>query len=184
MLILVIGDLHIPYRAVDLPQKFKKLLVPGKIQQILCTGNVTDQETNEYLRTIAADFQAVKGDFDENMSLPTSKIITHGQLRIGFTHGHLIIPQCDPDALAIAARQMDVDVFIYGGLHKFEAYELDGRFFVSPGTATGAMSILDPEEATPSFVLMDIQGAVLVLYVYQLIDGDVKVEKVQFRKNM
>jgi predicted phosphodiesterase len=65
VLVLVIGDLHIPHRTHDLPAKFKKLLVPGKIQQILCTGNVCDQETYEYLRTVAVDVHVVRGDYDE-----------------------------------------------------------------------------------------------------------------------
>lgn len=65
VLVLVIGDLHIPHRVHDLPAKFKKLLVPGKIQQILCTGNVCDKETYEYLRTISPDVNIVKGDYDE-----------------------------------------------------------------------------------------------------------------------
>lgn len=65
VLVLVIGDLHIPHRIHDLPLKFKKLLVPGKIQQILCTGNVCDKETYEYLRTISPDVHVVKGDYDE-----------------------------------------------------------------------------------------------------------------------
>ena len=65
VLVLVIGDLHIPHRTHDLPAKFKKLLVPGKIQQILCTGNVCDRETYEWLRTVASDVQVVKGDYDE-----------------------------------------------------------------------------------------------------------------------
>lgn len=30
--------------------------------------------------------------------------------------------------------------------------------------------------------VLDIQGAVVVIYVYQLIDGDVKVEKLEYRK--
>ena len=38
MLVLVLGDLHIPHRCASLPSKFKKLLVPGRIQHILCTG--------------------------------------------------------------------------------------------------------------------------------------------------
>ena len=38
MLVLVLGDLHIPHRSASLPPKFKKLLVPGRIQHILCTG--------------------------------------------------------------------------------------------------------------------------------------------------
>ena len=65
VLVLVIGDLHIPHIIHDLPAKFKKLLVPGKIQQIICTGNVCDKETLEYLRTVAPDVNVVRGDYDE-----------------------------------------------------------------------------------------------------------------------
>ena len=65
VLVLVIGDLHIPHRTYDLPAKFKKLLVPGKIQQIICTGNVCDKETLDYLRGIAPDVHVVRGDYDE-----------------------------------------------------------------------------------------------------------------------
>jgi vacuolar protein sorting-associated protein 29 len=70
VLVLVIGDLHIPHRIHDLPLKFKKLLVPGKIQQILCTGNVCDKETFDYLRTISPDVHVVKGDYDEVLVIP------------------------------------------------------------------------------------------------------------------
>jgi hypothetical protein len=70
VLVLVIGDLHIPHRIHDLPSKFKKLLVPGKIQQILCTGNVCDRETYDYLRTVAADVHVVRGDYDEVRAQP------------------------------------------------------------------------------------------------------------------
>lgn len=115
VLVLVIGDLHIPTLTHDLPAKFKKLLVsvltrlvrprgaiprhrvgitgctlrshsyaledkeqwqlardlradtqvPGKIGQILCTGNVCDKETYDYLRTIAPEVHIVRGEFDE-----------------------------------------------------------------------------------------------------------------------
>lgn len=50
MLVLVLGDLHIPHRASTLPSKFKKLLVPGRIQHILCTGNLCTKETVDYLK--------------------------------------------------------------------------------------------------------------------------------------
>lgn len=102
----------------------------------------------------------VKGDFDvDSPNLPLSKIVTHGSLRIGFTHGHTIVPPADADALLIAARQMDVDVLLWGGTHRFEAFEMEGRFFINPGSATGAMSSgfwPDNEEPTPSFCLMDV----------------------------
>lgn len=143
-----------------LPQ-FKKLLTPGKIGQILCLGNLTDKETYDFLRAIAPDLQIVKGDFDvEAPNLALSKVVTHGSLRIGFTHGHTIIPPGDADSLLIAARHMDVDVLLWGGTHRFEAYELEGKFFVNPGSATGAFSTgwwAGGEEPTPSFCLMDVR---------------------------
>ncbi|KAK3673759.1 Vacuolar protein sorting-associated protein 29 [Recurvomyces mirabilis] len=218
-LVLVLGDLFIPDRAIDIPAKFKKLLTPGKIGQILCLGNLTSPSAYNFLKQLAPDLQLVKGDFDIPLSaaipqsqqnvmggaapestgfpIPTalSKVVTHGSLRIGFTHGDSIIPPGDPDALLIAARQMDVDVLCWGGTCKFEAYEMEGKFFINPGSATGAVSWNDEtmgseeneEGNTPSFVLMDVQGDVLVLYVYQLRKEEkgqetVGVEKVSFRK--
>ncbi|KAE8214440.1 hypothetical protein CF327_g2150 [Tilletia walkeri] len=144
MLVLVIGDLHLPFRAHDLPQRFKKLLVPGKIQQIICTGNVCDKETYDYLRTIAGDVHVVKGDFDENPHFPQSITIHHPPLRIGVLHGHQVIPLGDADALAALARAMDVDILLSGGTHRFDAFEVEGRFFVNPGSATGAWSSVWP----------------------------------------
>ncbi len=58
---------------------------------------------------------------------------------------------------------MDVDVLLWGGTHKFEAYELEGKFFVNPGSATGAFStgwFPDGEEPIPSFCLMDVSKAI------------------------
>jgi vacuolar protein sorting-associated protein 29 len=40
MLVLAIGDLHIPLRKADLPPKFKALLMPGKIQHVLSPGDL------------------------------------------------------------------------------------------------------------------------------------------------
>ncbi|PWN45095.1 Metallo-dependent phosphatase [Ceraceosorus guamensis] len=279
MLVLVIGDLHLPHRAHDLPSKFRKLLVPGKIQQIICTGNVCDKDTYDYLRTLAADVHVVKGDWDENPHFPTSLLLHHPPLRIGVLHGHQVVPAGDADALAGVARAMDADILLSGHTHRFEAFETEGRFFINPGSATGAWSAVwplmkeEPEKAreaseaeqekkadakeeeeatkkspegdaaqqtktevtqetqkdaadrkttsedvkedgsetgaeaksgddddddeeekeppveptaapdpTPSFALLDIQGAVVVTYVYQLIDGEVKVEKIEYRK--
>ncbi len=139
VLVLVIGDLHIPHRIHDLPSKFKKLLVPGKIQQILCTGNVCDRETYDYLRTVAADVHVVRGDYDEvrsyvcsfesvfvyliphyqSVTFPLSLTVTHSPIRIGVIHGHQCIPTGDLDSLNSIARQMDVDVLISGHTHTY-----------------------------------------------------------------
>ena len=60
VLVLVIGDIHIPHRCADLPKKFKALLQPGKIQHVLCTGNVCDKLSYDYLRTLASDVHIVR----------------------------------------------------------------------------------------------------------------------------
>ncbi|KAF8306789.1 Metallo-dependent phosphatase [Clavulina sp. PMI_390] len=182
VLVLLIGDLHIPYRSHDLPAKFKKLLLPGKIQQIICTGNVCDRETYDYLRTVAPEVHVVRGDWDDDPRLPLSLTVTHSPLRIGAVHGHLSVPVGEHDALASIARQMDVDVLVSGHTHKFETFESQGRFFINPGSATGAWNGETETEETPSFALMDVQGAVLVTYVYRLIENEVKVEKIEWRK--
>jgi len=146
--------------------------------------------------------------------------VSHPPLKIGVIQGHQAVPSGDTDALASIARKLDVDVLISGGTHRFEAFEYEGRFFVNPGSATGAYCgnwsakdekpaegdsekegepdkekdaekasaqlppSLDPPTPTPSFALLDIQGAVIVTYVYQLQDGEVKVEKIEYRKDM
>ena len=64
---------------------------------------------------------------------------------------------------------------------QFEAYQRESKFFINPGSATGAYSALLSDVA-PSFVLMDIQGTNVVTYVYQLVDDEVKVERRDFAK--
>ncbi|RKP03226.1 hypothetical protein CXG81DRAFT_3104, partial [Caulochytrium protostelioides] len=192
MLVLLVGDFHIPHRAVALPLPFQSLLVPGKIHQVLCTGNLTAPHLMDTLRAICPDVHVVQGDADlpwiagggsggrRGRALPIAKTITHGSLRIGLLHGHTVLPWGDPHALAMAARRMDVDVLVFGHTHRFEAYEYEGRFFVNPGSATGALGGEDPDgdlaavSNTPSFVLLDIAESgkgtsTMVVYIYQLV---------------
>lgn len=163
-LVLVIGDLHIPDRAIDIPPKFKKLLAPGKIAQTLCLGNLTDKSTYEYLRGIAPDLKIVRGRFDvEATSLPLTAVVTHGAgLRIGFLEGFSLV-STEPDLLLAEANRLDVDVLCWGGTHRFDAFEYMDKFFVNPGSATGAYITgwkenEGTEEAVPSFCLMDVRG--------------------------
>ena len=109
--------------------------MPGKIGQIICTGNVCDRETYDYLRTIAPEVHVVRGEFDEvrlpsfgkwhqadlmlqNTHFPLSLTVPHQSIRIGLIHGQQIVPAGDLDMLAAIGRQMDVDVLISGGTHR------------------------------------------------------------------
>ncbi|KAJ6659179.1 hypothetical protein lerEdw1_019482 [Lerista edwardsae] len=181
-LVLVIGDLHIPHRCSGLPAKFQKLLVPGKIQHILCTGNLCTKESYDYLRTLAGDVHVVRGDFDEGYSYPEQKVVTVGPFRIGLIHGHQVVPWGDMGSLAILRRQLNVDILISGHTHRFEALEHENKFYINPGSATGAYNALG-RNIVPSFVLMDIQASAVVTYVYQLIGEEVKVERIEYKKH-
>ena len=46
--VLIIGDIHIPQRASALPEQFKELLMPGKMQHVICPGNVGSREVRHY----------------------------------------------------------------------------------------------------------------------------------------
>ena len=107
--------------------------VPGKIQHILCTGNLCTKETYDYLKTLAGDVHIVRGDFDDvsgrpgnearqyqtlrsglflpvdsppvpqSTSYPDQKVISVGQFRIGLTHGHQVVPWGDVESLALVS---------------------------------------------------------------------------------
>jgi len=78
-------------------------------------------------------------------------------------------------------RQLDVDILVTGHTHQFTAYKHEGGVVINPGSATGAYSNIT-YDVNPSFVLMDIDGLRVVVYVYELIDGEVKVDKIDFKK--
>ena len=44
--VLIIGDIHIPQRASSLPEQFRDLLMPGKMQHVICPGNVGSREVS------------------------------------------------------------------------------------------------------------------------------------------
>lgn len=66
-----------------------------------------------------------------------------GQFRIGLCHGHQMVPWGDTESLALVQRQLDVDILISGHTHKFEAFEHENKFYINPGSATGAYNALD-----------------------------------------
>jgi len=134
------------------------------------------------LKTLASDVHVVRGDFEENTSYPEQKVVTVGQFRIGVCHGHQVVPWGDQESLALINRQLDCDILITGHTNKFEAYEHENKFYVNPGSATGAYSALETD-IIPSFILMDIQSSTVVTYVYQLIDDEVKVDRIEYKKN-
>ncbi|KAF6263100.1 subunit of retromer complex [Scenedesmus sp. NREL 46B-D3] len=180
VLVLCIGDIHIPHRATDIPSKFRELLKPGKIHQILCTGNLCSKSMLEFLRGICSDVKVVQGDFDDFES-PEQLVVDVADFKVGVCHGHQVVPWGDKEGLAILQRQMGADILITGHTHEFKAVHYEELLQINPGSATGAYSTLTGS-MQPSFVLMDLDGSKATIYVYQLVDGEVKVEKIDHIK--
>ncbi|XP_052484096.1 vacuolar protein sorting-associated protein 29-like isoform X2 [Gossypium raimondii] len=88
VLVLALGDLHIPHRAADLPPKFKSMLVPEKIQHVICTGNLCIKEVQDYLKTLCPDLHITRGEYDKDTRYPETKTLTIGQFKLGLCHGH------------------------------------------------------------------------------------------------
>lgn len=187
MLVLVIGDLYIPEREIVIPEQFIKLLQPrGKIDTVLCLGNVsTSPESETFLQNLSSEYHCVRGESDDTV-LESSMVFQFEGLKVAMTNGYQIVPHNDPLAQLQVARMMDVDVLLCGSTHQVEAYILEGKFFVNPGSATGAftttLNSTDTIPIDPSFCLMDIKDKTCTLYVYTLVDGEVKIDKLIYHQ--
>mmetsp|Transcript_12717 Transcript_12717/g.32222 ORF Transcript_12717/g.32222 Transcript_12717/m.32222 type:complete len:185 (+) Transcript_12717:128-682(+) len=183
VLVLCIGDMHVPYRTAGIPQQFKDMLLPGKIQYILCTGDLCSKEMYDYLKTVCTNLHVVKGQFDDDHSYPERKVVQVGDLKFGLQHGHNVIPWGDSESLGMVQREMDVDVLVTGHTHALQCVCQEKNLLINPGSATGAYSHKSPT-STPSFCLLDVDGAKVTIYTYRLVDGELKKEKSVFNKSV
>lgn len=192
-LVLILGDLHIPNREAEIPEKFKRMLVPNKMQHVICTGNVGSKEQYEELRGLAPNVHVVSGDAEyysssgsnsdaSLLAFPETRVVQVGDFRIGLIHGHQIVPWGDHLALGMIRRKLNVDILISGHTHQNEVVEHEGFYHINPGSITGAFSP-SMNQVIPSFILLAVQGSKVVCYVYELIEGEVEVSKTEFTKN-
>lgn len=161
------------------------MLVPGKMQHVICTGNLGVEQYEE-LRELAPNVHIVQGDMDtfvNNPQFPETRVVQVGIFRIGVVHGHQVIPWKSQSALARWRRKLNCDVLITGHTHQNEVAEVDGHYHINPGSITGAYSPLS-KDVKPSFVLLAIQGDKVVCYVYELVGGEVEVSKTEFSKKV
>lgn len=184
VLVLVVGDLHIPNRAASIPEQFRKMFTPGRINIVIITGNCCNKETFEYFKSLTADVHCTRGEYDDwNKDLQETFTLEIEDLKFGVVHGHQVIPWGDKDTLAIWQRKLDVDVLISGHTHVNKTFEFDGKLFVNPGSITGAYTPFD-SDVTPSFVLMDVRDNGLTAFSYQYAgpDQELKIRKKQWTK--
>jgi vacuolar protein sorting-associated protein 29 len=110
-LVLILGDMFIPDRAIQIPPEFQRMLIPGRMQYVFGTGNISATSLEE-LRLLAPHVYIVAGDYDHlddpihentnynntnyNMgtttTYPETCIVQVGNWKIGMIHGHQLIP--------------------------------------------------------------------------------------------
>ena len=121
----------------------------------------------------------VQGDFDEPSNKPKTKVVQIGNYKFGLIHGHQVVPWGDIEALAAVQRELDVDVLISGQTHQQSVTQYDGKYFINPGSVTGAYSATN-SAPNPSFILLAIQGEDIVLFTYELVNEEVQIKSLEF----
>jgi vacuolar protein sorting-associated protein 29 len=135
-LVLVMGDQHIPHRASKIPAPFKRMLVPNRMQHVICTGNLSSEQFEE-IRSLAPNLHMVAGDYDDaagmGLVFPETRVVKVGAFRIGVVHGHQILPWKSPEALARMRRKLNVDILVSGHTHQNEVVlHEEGHCYINP----------------------------------------------------
>ena len=166
-LILILGDMHIPFKTQEIPSLFKELLIPNKFQHVICTGSIGSKDSLEYIRTLSKNCHIVKGEYEEVMGLSDNKILQAGKYKLGIVHGHQIVPWGDEESLNNYMREFDVDIIISGHTHDAKLSKYDGKFFVNPGSITGVYGPIK-FDVEPSFALLEIKDKSIDVYFYKI----------------
>ena len=173
-LILIMGDVHIPSRIDVIPEDVKTLLNnnKGKFSRVICTGDFGTLETYEWFKSLLPkskewNFNCVKNDFQETkLSFPDTLIVKSNDFRIGIINGYQIVPWGDLTALSALSKQMECDILVSGFTHLKGVFHFEGKWFVNPGTITGAFSPLT-NNPQPSFMVLFTLPEVATLYLYE-----------------
>lgn len=135
------------------------MLVPNKMQHVICTGNIGRDQYDE-LCGLAPNVHVVEGDFDgveendidmqeqqqqnpnqfqyqqqqqqQQLKFPEHTVVQVGQFRIGVIHGHQILPYKSQDAIARMRRKLNVDILVSGHSHENQVVVHDGYYHINP----------------------------------------------------
>ncbi len=133
MKIGVISDTHVPTIMTALPRPVFELF--KGVDLILHAGDIVELSVLDQLRAIAP-VEAVAGNMDDDearLQLPHKKIIAIGKFKVGLIHGkYKIDTQRD-----FIRREFDqVDLIVYGHSHTPFWGNVNGIFFLNPGSPT------------------------------------------------
>ena len=113
---------------------FFRMLVPNKMQHVICTGNIAREQFNEFC-ALAPNVHVVRGDFDndETLPFPEVQVVQVGEFKVGLIHGHQLLPSAaSQDAKSRMRRKLDVDILVSGHTHQNEVVLEDGYYHINP----------------------------------------------------
>jgi putative phosphoesterase len=151
MKIIAISDTHIESGSIieSLPNGLVKLIQQADI--VIHSGDFVTRQAYEELTGICR-LEAVHGNMDEvklKKLLPVRKIIKADGVKIGIVHEATLLIN-DTTGARYMAKEMDVDVLIYGHIHK-PVIEKSDVLLVCPGSPTA------PRLSEPGAVELVIQ---------------------------
>jgi putative phosphoesterase len=178
--LFIAGDFHIPTRARQLPEPFKKILSKEKWNYIIITGDLVQKEVLERFKPHLdsnGKLIACQGNMDA-FELPLFPTFSINSIKFGAYHGMNISPRDDVEQLKEVARKMAVRVLFVGHSHKQLIYEDEEHIILNPGTATGASGgsswFIDQGIMT---VTVDIKKSTLEVKSY-LLDNHHKLQSI------
>lgn len=146
----IIADTHIPDRLPRLHPQVLPQFQKANVTAILHAGDVCVPRVISELETVAP-VHAVRGNRDwvSLGRLPIKLVLEYGGVRIGLTHGHGNMTRyvgekvrnmlfgLDEKRYIDHARSFfsDVDVVVFGHLHRSVLEQLDGKLIFDPGSA-------------------------------------------------
>jgi len=175
MQIGVLADTHVPDLLPAVPQRALQLLESANVVKILHAGDLCRPTVLRQLEEIAP-VVAVRGNRDllwpGNWSLPSTRIVEIGGVRIGLTHGHSDLWTCMKGCFSRIRHHRPIDlwnsgrfigilknvtVIVYGHTHIPSIDWIEGRLLINPGS-------LAPAKGTgshPTIVLARIEDSIL-----------------------
>ncbi|MGE5716133.1 MAG: metallophosphoesterase family protein [Acidobacteriota bacterium] len=133
MIVGVLSDTHIPSAVQTLPPVIFDIF--KDVELILHAGDIVGLSVLDELRALAP-VEAVAGNMDDpevHARLPQKKIMTLGRYRVGLTHGKYKI---DVQREMIRREFDTVDLIVYGHSHTPFWGQVDGVYFLNPGSPT------------------------------------------------
>jgi putative phosphoesterase len=182
MRLLIIGDTHIPERALKIPELILDAIKQNNFDFVLSTGDLTHERVFEYLKRLGKEVRAVRGNMD-HLRFPKSEKLKVDSIIIGLIHGDQVFPRGNTDQLTEIASEMNVDVLISGHTHRLSIDEVKLNkkkiLLLNPGSATGVWGG-GPASYIPSFIIVEVENGRKTVHAYELINNKLEKETYVF----